>query len=134
MKRLAVFFGVFLIATIGISMFALAHGVIAPEDKTLHPPTQIGLPESRAGHGHETGLEHTPTEGSLTRNQIAALIDEDQDRENFRSGVKFIILAMFISVIIALFYPKRPMVAPAPSENISEEQRPDAVSSAPKSV
>ena len=112
----------------------LAHGAIAPQDKTLHPPTQIGLLESRTGHQHGTNLGDTPAEGGLTRNQIVNLIHKDQDQENFRSGVKLILLSGLIIIVGVLFYPRKQTTTTVPAGDNLELQEPAAISSPSKSV
>ena len=83
---------------------AFAHGeAVEGSDPTVHPVTQIGLPEASMGH------DHSAASGALsgaTRGEIAALIADSQAEENFRSTVRFILLSLAIIGLIYLFYPR----------------------------
>lgn len=109
-----------------------AHGPTTPQDKTLHPPTQIGLPKSGMEQGRETNPEQTMSEGGLTRSQIADLVYKDQDKENLRSNIKLIFLTIFLVIVALLFYPKKPTLETVSSEN-TQEKKLQAVLSTPES-
>ncbi|MDO8520872.1 MAG: hypothetical protein Q7S52_02040 [bacterium] len=76
---------------------------------TIYPMTQIGLPEASMGHDHGT------TSGDVvghTRDEVAALIRDSQNEENFRSTVRLVFLSFCIIGLLFVFYPRRrPSVA-----------------------
>ena len=83
--------------------FVSAHGAVeGPSDEVLHEATQIGLPGAKEGHIGRKDIEE-----GLTRTEIADLVHDGQDAENTRSAIKIILLALFLAVVLFLFYPRK---------------------------
>lgn len=106
--------GAYLLAVVSIAslIFLLpggplfAHGEeVVPEDKTIHPITQIGLPEASMGHDHGAATESV---AGHTRAEVAALIRDSQQEENVRSTFRLVLLSLSIIGLAFLFYPRRP--------------------------
>jgi hypothetical protein len=101
---LAVFFLALLPAGV-----VFAHGGEEESAVLRHPETQIGL------SGSVVGEDALATSSGMTREEVAALIEEIQAPEETRSLMKLTLLALAIAGLIQLYSPQKQAPLPETS-------------------
>lgn len=78
-----------------------AHGGEGASEGALHPETQIGM------SGAAVGADALATSSGMTREEVAALIQDIQEPEEARSLIKLTLLALAIAGVIQLYSPRK---------------------------